>query len=63
MDIVIAGFYLVMVTISPEGNVEGEVLDHYKNVYECVVNGQYEEENAPFGVGYVCVEDVVDVKN
>ena len=59
----VVGFYLVMVSIMSNGEVVGEVLDHYKNVYECVVNGQYEEENAPFGVGYVCVEDVVDVKN
>ena len=47
-DIIIGGFYLVMVFITPEGNVMGEVLDHYNDPYECVVNG-----------GYVCIEDVV----
>ena len=57
-DIIIGGFYLVMVFITPEGNVMGEVLDHYNDPYECVVNGTYEEENEPFGVGNDCNEDV-----
>ena len=58
-DIIVGGFYLVMVFITPEGNVMGEVLDHYNDPYECVINGTYEESEAPLGVGYVCIEDVI----
>ena len=58
-DIIVAGFYLVMVSISSNGEVVGEVLDHYDDPYECVLNGTYEESEAPFGVGFVCIEDVV----
>ena len=58
-DVIVAGFYLVMVSISSNGEVVGEVLDHYKDPYDCVVNGTYEESEAPFGVGFVCIEDVV----
>ena len=58
-DIIVAGFYLVMVSISSNGEVVGDVLDHYDDPYECVLTGQYEESEAPFGVGFVCVEDVV----
>ena len=58
-DIIVAGFYLVMVSISPSGEVVGDVLAHYDDPYECVLNGTYEESEAPFGVGFVCIEDVV----
>ena len=54
-DVIVAGFYLVMVSISSNGEVVGEVLDHYKDPYDCVVNGTYEESEAPYGVGYVCI--------
>ena len=26
---------------------------------ECIYNGNWEEENAPYGVGFVCLEDVI----
>ena len=58
-DVILARIYMVMVSISSNGEVVGEVLDHYDDPYECVLNGQYEESEAPFGVGFVCVEDVV----
>ena len=58
MNTVIYGFYLVMVTITPSGDVDGLVLDYFTDPYECVAEGQWEEENSEFGVGFVCIEDV-----
>ena len=60
MEGIVVGFYLVMVSILPNGNVNGEVIDYFTDTLECVYNGNWEEENAPFGVGFVCLEDVVD---
>ena len=37
----------------------GEVIDYFRPIRR-VYNGNWEEENAPFGVGFVCLEDVVD---
>ena len=62
MNTVIVGFYLVMVTITPEGNVNGEVMDYFTDPLECIYNGNWEEENAPHGVGFVCLEDVISEK-
>ena len=59
MNTVVLGFYLVMVTITPEGNVNGEAIDYFTDPLECIYNGNWEEENAPYGVGFVCLEDVI----
>ena len=56
----ILGFYLVMVSILPSGDIDGKVIDYFSDPYECVAEGQWEEENSPFGVGFVCIEDVVN---
>lgn len=60
MMINIYGFYLVMVMILPNGDVQSEVLNHFTSAYECIEEGNWEEENAPFGVGFVCIEDVLN---
>ena len=56
----ILGFYLVMVTISPQGDVVGKAIDHFTDPSEGIYAGNWEEENAPYGVGFVCLEDVVE---
>ena len=56
----VLGFYLVMVSILPSGDIDGEVIDYFNDPYECVAEGQWEEENSPFGIGFVCIEDVVN---
>lgn len=56
----VLGFYLVMVSILPSGDIDGKVIDYFSDPYECVAEGQWEEENSPFGIGFVCIEDVVD---
>ena len=60
MEGIVVGFYLVMVSILPNGDVQGEAIDYYTDPLECIYAGNWEEENAPFGVGFVCLEDVID---
>ena len=55
----IVGFYLLMVTILPDGMVAGEVLDYFEDPYECVESGMIEESISQPGVGFVCVEDYI----
>ena len=56
----IYGFYLVMVMILPTGEIQSEVLDNFSSAEQCIEEGYWEEENAPYGVGFVCLEDVID---
>ena len=59
MNGIVVGFYLVMVSITPQGEVVGEAMDYFSDPLECIYAGNWEEENAPFGVGFVCLEDVI----
>ena len=59
MSEVILGFYLVMVSISPQGEVIGEAIDYFHEPLECIYAGNIAEENSEFGIGYVCLEDVI----
>ncbi len=61
MEGIVVGFYLVMVSILPNGDVKGEAIDYFTEPLECIYAGNWEEENAPFGVGFVCLEDYVPV--
>ena len=56
----IYGFYLVMVMILPNGDIQSEVLDHFTSAYECIEEGNAEEVYAPHGVGFVCLEDYIE---
>tara|TARA_B100000925_G_C21911117_1_gene431576 strand:- start:182 stop:370 length:189 start_codon:yes stop_codon:yes gene_type:complete len=60
MEGIVVGFYLVMVTILPNGDVNGKAIDHFSDPLECIYAGNWEEENAPYGVGFVCLEDVIN---
>tara|TARA_Y100001972_G_C7417178_1_gene215762 strand:+ start:94 stop:285 length:192 start_codon:yes stop_codon:yes gene_type:complete len=59
MNSVILGFYLVVVSILPNGNIDGKVLDYFEDPMDCVLEGQFLEASSEFGIGYVCIEDVV----
>tara|TARA_B100000287_G_scaffold107978_1_gene100149 strand:- start:330 stop:515 length:186 start_codon:yes stop_codon:yes gene_type:complete len=56
----IAGYILVLVTILADGTVTGEAIDYFKDPHECYSNVQWEEEIAEPGVGFVCIEDVIN---
>ena len=59
----IAGYILVMVTFLSTGEVTGTALDYFNDPYECIQEGQWEEEQAEPGVGFVCIEDYVPMDN
>lgn len=56
----IYGFYLIMVIMQPNGDIETETLDYFSTPHECIMEGNIEEQNAPFGVGFVCIEDYIE---
>ena len=53
----IYGFILVMVTMLSTGEMETEAIDWFEDPTCCIERGYQEEENAPMGVGFVCLED------
>ena len=56
----IYGFILIMVTILPSGDIDSQAIDWFVDPYSCIEQGYIEEESAPMGVGFVCVEDYVE---
>tara|TARA_B100001287_G_scaffold270765_1_gene270004 strand:- start:867 stop:1058 length:192 start_codon:yes stop_codon:yes gene_type:complete len=56
----IYGFYLIMVIMLPSGEIISEALDWFQDPNSCIEAGFFEEENAPPGVGFVCLEDYVE---
>ena len=57
----IYGFILVMVAILPNGDIHSESINWFPTGYECVEEGYHQENNAEFGVGFVCVEDIIHI--
>ena len=58
----IYGYILVMVAFLPSGEIQSEAINWFPTPYECVEEGYHQENNAEFGVGYVCVEDTVPIE-
>ena len=58
----IYGYILVMVTMLPSGDINSEALDWFFTPYECIEEAYSQENNAPVGVGFVCVEDIIPVE-
>jgi len=57
---IILGWYLLMVSIMPDGTVTGEVLDYYDDPQTCFsVALEYHMGKDP-GLAFTCVEDFVD---
>ena len=57
----IMGFYLMVVSILPDGFVTGEVLDYYRNPIDCFAHAVELELEAPPGLAYTCTEDYVEI--
>lgn len=57
----IVGFYLLMVSILPNGVVTGDVLDYYVNPVDCFSEAIELELDAPPGLAFTCVEDYVGI--
>lgn len=57
----IVGFYLLMVTILPDGFVAGDVLDYYENPVDCFAEAVELELTAEPGLAFTCVEDYVEI--
>ena len=57
----IIGFYLLMVTILPDGFVTGDVLDYYEDPVECFAEAVELELTAEPGLAFTCVEDYIQI--
>ena len=57
----IVGFILLMVSLNSAGEVEGTAIDYFEDAYECVNTGYFLEADAPMGIGFVCIEDYVEI--
>ena len=58
----IYGYILIMVTMLPSGDIKSQALDWFPTPYECVEEGYSQENDASYGVGFVCVEDTIPVE-
>ena len=58
----ILGYILTMVYITLEGNVQGKTLNYYNIVEKCYADALNLKMDAKPGVGFVCLEDYIDVE-
>ena len=61
-DRMIVGYILVLVTILETGQVTGESIEYFDDPWACIEQGIWEEENSPPDIGYVCIEDYIDME-
>lgn len=57
----IVGFILLMVSLNSAGEVEGTAVDYFEDPYTCVETGYFLEASAPMGIGFVCIEDYIEI--
>ena len=57
--VVVIGYILVAVNLSPIGEVGGTAINYYESNIECYTDAVTLEEEANPGVGFVCLEDFV----
>ena len=57
----IVGFILLMVSLNSAGEVEGTAVDYFEDPYTCVEAGYFLEASAPMGIGFVCIEDYIEI--
>ena len=56
----IYGWILVMITLYPDGTLDGGAIDYFRTFPECFVAMQ-ELSVTGQGTGYTCVDDYVDM--
>ena len=57
--VVVIGYILVAVNLSPIGEVGGTAINYYESNIECYTDAVTLEDAAHPGVGFVCLEDFV----
>lgn len=57
--VVVVGYILVAVNLSPQGDIGGTAINYYKENIECYADAVKLEQEANPGVGFVCLEDFV----
>ena len=57
--VIVVGYILVAVNLSPQGDVGGNAINYYEENIECYSDAVKLEQEANPGVGFVCLEDFV----
>jgi len=57
--VLVIGYILVAVNLSPAGEVGGTAINYYESNIECYQDAVTLEQEANPGVGFVCLEDFV----
>ena len=57
--VIVVGYILDAVNLSPQGDVDGTAINYYKSNIECYTDAVTLEQEANPGVGFVCLEDFV----
>ena len=57
--ILVVGYILVAVSLSPQGEIVGTAINYYQSNIECYTDAVTLEQEANPGVGFVCLEDFV----
>ena len=57
--VLVVGYILVAVSLSPQGEVVGTAINYYQSNIECYQDAVTLEQEANPGVGFVCLEDFV----
>ena len=58
--ILVVGYILVAVSLSPQGEIVGTAINYYQSNIECYTDAVTLEQEANPGVGFVCLEDYVE---
>jgi len=54
---IVVGYILVAVSINVMGDIEGKSVNYYTTEADCILDAMLEENKAPKGLGFTCVED------
>ena len=57
--VLVVGYILVAVSLSPQGEIVGTAINYYQSNIECYQDAVTLEQEANPGVGFVCLEDFV----
>ena len=57
--VLVVGYILVAVSLSPQGEIVGTAINYYESNIECYQDAVTLEQEANPGVGFVCLEDFV----
>jgi hypothetical protein len=59
---IVVGWILTSVFIEPDGEIDGLAIDYFSDLASCFSAAIEYEAEADFGIGFVCLEDTVEIE-